>query len=222
MSCTPSSPGAVTYTPRTSVQRAPARAKSGARSRTVAASGTTQHEELRRSVRRRLGLRDARARRAGPAGASHGIGRRGGEVELHRAVGVAGRAQHAAAGVERGAASGASRPVSQSTCALASVACPQRSTSTSGVNQRRSNSPSGAGRTKAVSECFISAATVCIHASSARRRARAARPRPDCRGTDRTRTRRRRRSAAAVMRPSRLRERRSHGRGADFDARVTR
>jgi hypothetical protein len=46
-------------------------------------------------------------------------------------------------------------------CALASVAWPHSSTSTVGVNQRRSNSSSRRTR-KAVSAWFISRATRCI------------------------------------------------------------
>src|SRR6185503_18073052 len=61
--------------------------------------------------------------------------------------------------------SGPSAPVSQSTCALASVACPQSATSTAGVNQRR-RKPSPSGCRNAVSLRFISPATRCIHASS--------------------------------------------------------
>ena len=58
------------------------------------------------------------------------------------------------------------RPVSQSTNAAASVACPQSSTSFTGVNHRRFQlAPSG--KRNAVSECFSSAATCCIHAASA-------------------------------------------------------
>ena len=53
------------------------------------------------------------------------------------------------------------RPLSHSTCALASVACPHRSTSTVGVNQRRPK-PSGRGSRNAVSARFISVATLCI------------------------------------------------------------
>ena len=62
----------------------------------------------------------------------------------------------------------ASVPVSHNTCALASVACPHNATSVSGVNHRRAkcDSPS-AGARNAVSERFISAATDCIHDSSA-------------------------------------------------------
>ena len=52
-----------------------------------------------------------------------------------------------------------------STCAEASVACPHRSTSVAGVNQRRSWSPSGRGTRNAVSAKLSSAATDCIHAS---------------------------------------------------------
>src|SRR5687768_2004702 len=48
--------------------------------------------------------------------------------------------------------------------AAASVAWPQRSTSTLGVNQRRSN-PSPFSTTNAVSDWFISRATSCIHSS---------------------------------------------------------
>src|SRR2546425_707069 len=54
------------------------------------------------------------------------------------------------------------RPSSQSTCALAIVAWPHRSTSTVGVNQRRLN-PSATGTRNAVSARFISRATCCIH-----------------------------------------------------------
>src|ERR1700716_4341699 len=60
--------------------------------------------------------------------------------------------------------------VSQRTCALARVAWPHRSTSTVGVNQRSSKCPGSlatTGRTNAVSDRFISAATACIHAGSA-------------------------------------------------------
>ena len=56
-------------------------------------------------------------------------------------------------------------PSSQSVWAAASVAWPQRSTSTVGVNQR-SRHPSPSFRRKAVSERFISAATDCSHASA--------------------------------------------------------
>src|SRR5437660_5176142 len=60
--------------------------------------------------------------------------------------------------------------VSQRTCALARVAWPHRSTSTVGVNQPSSKCPGSlatTGRTNAVSDRFISAATACIHAGSA-------------------------------------------------------
>src|SRR5262249_42240045 len=57
------------------------------------------------------------------------------------------------------------RPCSQRTCAEASVACPQRSTSTVGVNQRRFQSEPARSR-NAVSARFISAAMPCRHASS--------------------------------------------------------
>ncbi len=53
-------------------------------------------------------------------------------------------------------------PSLQSTCAVASVACPQSSTSTVGVNQR-SEKPRLVGTTNAVSDRFISAATFCFH-----------------------------------------------------------
>ena len=55
------------------------------------------------------------------------------------------------------------------TCAVANVACPHRSTSDPGVNQRSSHSPATTvdGWQKAVSERFISRATSCIHSSSA-------------------------------------------------------
>ena len=63
--------------------------------------------------------------------------------------------------------SGERVPDSHSTCAVASVACPQRSTSTRGVNQRNGSwSAASSTTTKAVSERFISAATASIHASS--------------------------------------------------------
>src|SRR4051812_24796067 len=57
---------------------------------------------------------------------------------------------------------------SHRTWALASVACPQRSTSTVGVNQRKSKAhASSTRRTRnAVSDRFISRATCCIHVSS--------------------------------------------------------
>ena len=57
------------------------------------------------------------------------------------------------------------RPVAHRTWADASVACPHSSTSTVGVNQRRSQSPSGRGRMKAVSAWFISLAAACIQAA---------------------------------------------------------
>jgi hypothetical protein len=66
---------------------------------------------------------------------------------------------------KRAVLSGAIAPRSQSTCALASVACPHKSTSVAGVNHRRSNS-SPRGTRNAVSERFISAATFCIQPSS--------------------------------------------------------
>src|SRR5713101_1241091 len=65
----------------------------------------------------------------------------------------------------------ASCPRRASTKADARVACPQRSSSTSGVNQRKSKSPSGRGTTKAVSLCLFSAAIFCI-VLSARKAAR--------------------------------------------------
>ena len=74
---------------------------------------------------------------------------------------------------KRAGSVGATRPVSQRTWALASVACPHSATSTVGVNHRSSSSapsPSpftGVVTTNAVSERFISAATACIHCSSA-------------------------------------------------------
>ena len=70
---------------------------------------------------------------------------------------------------KRASASGASAPVSKRTWAAASVACPHRSTSTVGVNQRspKRARPARPGTTKAVSERFISAASACIQASSA-------------------------------------------------------
>ena len=58
---------------------------------------------------------------------------------------------------------------SNSTWALARVACPQISTSTVGVNHRRPTSPVVARvetSTKAVSETFTSAATACIQTAS--------------------------------------------------------
>jgi hypothetical protein len=58
---------------------------------------------------------------------------------------------------------------SASAWAVANVACPQRSTSTVGVNYRRSQSPSGRGRANAVSERFSSAATRCIQDASGHR-----------------------------------------------------
>src|SRR5436305_1488860 len=57
-------------------------------------------------------------------------------------------------------------PACHRTWALARVAWPQRSTSTVGVNQRRSQSPSGRAVMNAVSDRFISRATACIQASS--------------------------------------------------------
>src|SRR5437764_1301816 len=71
---------------------------------------------------------------------------------------------------KRAVSSAARRSVSHRTCALARVAWPHRSTSTVGVNQRSSKCPGSSattGRTNAVSERFISAATACIHAGSA-------------------------------------------------------
>ena len=56
--------------------------------------------------------------------------------------------------------------VSQSTNAAASVAWPHNSTSFSGVNHRRFQS-APSGKRNAVSECFSSAATCCIHTASA-------------------------------------------------------
>ncbi len=52
-----------------------------------------------------------------------------------------------------------------STWAEASVAWPHRSISVTGVNHRRSWSPSARGTTNAVSDRLSSAATACIHAS---------------------------------------------------------
>src|SRR5690606_21571088 len=56
-----------------------------------------------------------------------------------------------------------------STCAAARVACPHRSTSVVGVNQRSGlgSVPATEVSTKAVSECLSSAATDCIHSGSA-------------------------------------------------------
>src|SRR5436190_2287596 len=71
---------------------------------------------------------------------------------------------------KRAVSSAARRFVSHRTCALARVAWPHRSTSTVGVNQRSSKCPGSlatTGRTNAVSDRFISAATTCIHAGSA-------------------------------------------------------
>jgi hypothetical protein len=57
-------------------------------------------------------------------------------------------------------------PLSKSTKAQASVAWPQSSTSCCGVNHLRFHPPE-TGSINAVSECFISAATCCIHVVSA-------------------------------------------------------
>ena len=81
---------------------------------------------------------------------------------IHRAA--LHRQQPAAPGLERERlATAAAAPLSQSQCALASVACPHSATSAPGVNQRRRN-PSSSGTRNAVSERFISRATCCIHA----------------------------------------------------------
>ena len=56
------------------------------------------------------------------------------------------------------------RPTSQSANAVAKVACPHRSTSATGVNQR-SPYPSPLGQVNAVSERFISAAICCIQSA---------------------------------------------------------
>mmetsp|Transcript_24177 Transcript_24177/g.75973 ORF Transcript_24177/g.75973 Transcript_24177/m.75973 type:complete len:247 (-) Transcript_24177:1011-1751(-) len=64
---------------------------------------------------------------------------------------------------------GSTNPPAMRWCAAARVACPQRSTSTVGVNQRRlyTAPPAPAtGARKAVSERFISRATSLIHSSS--------------------------------------------------------
>ena len=61
------------------------------------------------------------------------------EIQLDPVVRRADRRQQPAARVEADGSLAATWPVSHSTCALASVACPQRSTSTAGVNQRRLN-----------------------------------------------------------------------------------
>src|SRR5215207_2527487 len=66
------------------------------------------------------------------------------------------------------AASDGRRRASQRTCALASVAWPQRSTSTVGVNHRSPNRPAPPSSSwrNAVSDRFISAATACIQGGS--------------------------------------------------------
>lgn len=48
-----------------------------------------------------------------------------------------------------------------STCAVASVACPQKSTSWAELNQRKSHAPTGCGLTKAVSARLFSC-PICI------------------------------------------------------------
>src|SRR5215475_2648923 len=58
------------------------------------------------------------------------------------------------------------RPSLRSAWVVARVACPQRSLSTAGVNQRSAQSPSAIGRANAVSEACTSAATCRIHVSS--------------------------------------------------------
>src|SRR5205814_5830199 len=65
------------------------------------------------------------------------------------------------------ASSAAGSPSSQRRWADASVACPQRSTSTAGVNHRKPYRPSPRGERNAVSATFISLATACIQPGSA-------------------------------------------------------
>jgi hypothetical protein len=101
-----------------------------------------------------------------PAGASQGSGGAAGKSSRTAPSGWRAARKTPPRVWNTASASGPSRSVSYSTCALASVAWPHRSTSTAGVNHRRPNDPSARGSRYAVSECRISAAMLCIHAPS--------------------------------------------------------
>ena len=112
-----------------------------------------------RGAPRRPGLRSARAGdRAGSAGSA-------GKSSSIQSRSRAARRTPERVSKRRTASSGSVRS-SHSTWALARVACPQRSTSTAGVNHRRAYTPGDRRRRNAVSERFISPATLRIQVSS--------------------------------------------------------